>query len=44
MITDTNAVKLTMVIFSARVILMATPMVATVENNPTLTIGVRLGC
>ena len=44
MTTETSADKPTMAVFSARVVLTARPMMATVENNPTLTIGFRLGC
>jgi len=44
MTTETSANKPTMAVFSARVALTARPLMATVGNNPTLTIGFRLGC
>ena len=39
-----SANKPTMVVFSARVALTTRQLMATVVNNPTLTIGFRLGC
>jgi len=44
MTTETVANKPTMAVFSARVALTARPLMVTVANNPTLTIGFRLGC
>jgi hypothetical protein len=44
MTTETSANKPTMTVFSARVALTARPLVATVGNNPSLTLGFGLGC
>jgi len=44
MTTEPSANKPTMAVLSARVDLLARPLMVTVVNNPTLTIGFRLGC
>jgi len=44
MTTEPSASKPTMAVFSVGVALTARPLMATVGNNPTLTIGFGLGC